>query len=357
VSPLPVMSSLKALSLLLLFLYGSTGARLALAGREQKFFRRLLLTVEILVYASAVVYFILRIPIYGNPNSLGAVMGVIAVPLLFWGVLISEGRTERRRAIFAFTVGSALLFFSQARAGILAAAVACFLVCVVLRRYRLLVQGILASLAIAVFAVMLTPSGQLTDMPSRRGDTSTVSIFLYKGQEESGLLGSRGSVWDEAVSVIRANPWFGSGFGTSLATGEADMGFGQYASSSNTTKEHGDSYLAILEGVGLLGVVPFFALVLMLALKVRGVFARLRQTSNFRHCSVPVAMILTAGLVHAGFEDWLFAVGYYLCVFFWVLAFAFIDIIPAGPAAVRRPIPGFGFGTIRPSTATVASQR
>ena len=153
--------------------------------------------------------------------------------------------------------------------------------CVVLRRYRLLVQGALASLAIAVFAVMLTPSEQLIDMPSRRGDTSTVSIFLYKGKEESGLLGSRGSVWDEAVSVIQANPWFGSGFGTSLDSGEADVGFGQYSSSSNTTKEHGDSYLAILEGVGLLGVVPFFALVLMLALKVRGVFARLRQTSNF----------------------------------------------------------------------------
>ena len=194
-------------------------------------------------------------------------------------------------------------------------------------------------------------------MPSRRGDTSTVSIFLYKGKEESGLLGSRGSVWDEAVSVIQANPWFGSGFGTSLDSGEADVGFGQNSSSSNTTKEHGDSYLAILEGVGLLGVVPFFALVLMLALKVRGVFARLRQTLNFRHCSVPVAMILTAGLVHAAFEDWLFAVGYYLCVFFWVLAFAFIDIIPAGPTAVPRPIPGFGFGTIRTSPAVVAPQR
>ena len=72
------------------------------------------------MYASAVIYFVLQIPIYGNPNSLGAVMGVIAVPLLFWGVLISEGVTERRRAIFAFTVGSGLLFFSQARAGIFA---------------------------------------------------------------------------------------------------------------------------------------------------------------------------------------------------------------------------------------------
>ena len=42
VSSFPMLSFLKALSLLLLFLYASTGARLALAGREEKFFPRLL---------------------------------------------------------------------------------------------------------------------------------------------------------------------------------------------------------------------------------------------------------------------------------------------------------------------------
>ena len=50
-------------------------------------------------------------------------------------------------------------------------------------------------------------------------------------------------------------------------------------------------------------------------------------------------MVLAAGLIHAGFEDWLFAVGYYLSVFFWVLAFAFLDILPSRcPAVVYRPI-------------------
>jgi O-antigen ligase len=358
VSALPVVSSLKALSLLLLFLYGSTGARLALAGREEEFFRRLLSAVEILVYVSAVVYLIFRIPVYGNPNSMGAIMGVIAVPLLFWGALIAEGKTERRRAIFAFTVSAVLLFFSQARAGILAAGIACLLTCIALRRYRLVVQGGLACIAIAFLAVMLTPAESLEDMPSRRGGASTLSIFLYKGNENSGLLGSRGSIWDETVSVIQANPWFGSGFGTSVATpGQDDTAFGQYSSSSGTTKEHGDSYLAILEGVGLLGVLPFFAIVLMLGLRVKGVFVRLRRTSNLRHCSVPVAMIMAAGLVHAGFEDWLFAVGYYLCVFFWVLAFAFIDILPADVVRAGHSITDFGFRTISRGTTVVASQR
>ncbi len=38
--------------------------------------------------------------------------------------------------------------------------------------------------------------------------------------------------------------------------------------------------------------------------------------------------MMAAGLVHAAFEDWLFATGYYLCVFFWALAFVLVDVLP-----------------------------
>jgi hypothetical protein len=45
--------------------------------------------------------------------------------------------------------------------------------------------------------------------------------------------------------------------------------------------------------------------------------------------TLPIAAILMAGLIHAMFEDWLFAVGYYVCIFFWSLAFMLPDFIPA----------------------------
>jgi hypothetical protein len=93
-------------------------------------------------------------------------------------------------------------------------------------------------------------------------------------------------------------------------------------------------------------------------LKVGGVFAWLRRTDNVRHFAVPVAMVLAAGLVHAGFEDWLFAVGYYLSVFFWVLGFVFLDMLPqAMPAAVYRPITDFGFGTLGQDANAAAPER
>ena len=268
------------------------------------------------MYASAVFYLILRKPIYGNPNSLGAIMGVVAVPVLFWGVLTVEGKTRQRRAIFVLMLSVGLLFYSQARAGILAALISCCLTCVALRRYRLLIQGTVAFTCMAALSVALTPSQSIEDMPVQRQDTSLAMTFLYKGHEEGGLLESRLTPWDETVAVIRQHPWFGSGFGTGLNSSDEDVAVGEYSTVSAATREHGNSYLAILEGVGLLGVLPFVTLVVVLALKVGGVFVWLRRTANVRHYVIPVAMVLIAGLIHASFEDWLFAVGYYLSCFF-----------------------------------------
>jgi hypothetical protein len=54
---------------------------------------------------------------------------------------------------------------------------------------------------------------------------------------------------------------------------------------------------------------------------------RLRSSGNIFAPAVPAAAILVAGLIDAGFEDWLFAVGYYLSVFFWVMAFILADLL------------------------------
>ena len=102
VSTHPEVAILKAGSLLLLFLYASTGGRLAIIARELRFFTGLLLGCEILVYFTAISYFFLFFAFLGNPNSLGEVMGVVTVPLLMWGVLVSQdpAMLRRRRAIF-----------------------------------------------------------------------------------------------------------------------------------------------------------------------------------------------------------------------------------------------------------------
>jgi hypothetical protein len=57
------------------------------------------------------------------------------------------------------------------------------------------------------------------------------------------------------------------------------------------------------------------------------VFARTRFTGSAFLPAIPAAAVVLAGLVEAGFEDGLFAVGYYLCVLVWALAFILVDLI------------------------------
>jgi O-antigen ligase len=320
VSAYPSLAFLKGTSLLLLFLYASTGARLTAMGRTTVFFSSLVTGCELLVYVSVILYFIFRFEIFGNPNSMGAVMGVVALPLLLWGILVSERPTTQWRRTFAFALALILLFTSYARAGIAAAAVSCFLLCLCLRRYGLLFAGICVALLLAALVAAIVP---LHQQPS----DSVASLFLYKGHQEDGLLASRRSIWDDTVTAIKSHPWLGSGFGTSPTSSDVVLQPGSVESLREATREHGNSYLAITEWVGVVGDIPFFALLILIAVNVGRALAQARRSGNAFSPALPLAAVLAAGLIHAAFEDWLFAVGYYLCIFFWSLAFIMIDML------------------------------
>jgi O-antigen ligase len=325
VSGYPSLAFLKAMSLLLLFLYGSSGARLAVIGREESFFPELLLGCELLIYISAITYLLFQFEVFGNPNSLGAVMGVAGAPVLLWGVLVSERPATRWRRTFAFALALLLLFSSYARAGIVAAVASCVLICVALRRYGLVLRGLGFALLIATFVAAVVPLHQ-------QSAGSLTSVFVYKGRREDGLLASRKSVWDQAELAIQEHPWLGSGFGTSPTSSEVAQQSGNFESLREATREHGNSYLAITEWVGFAGDIPFFALVILVAVNVGRALLEMRRTGNVFSPVVPLAAVLAAGLLHAAFEDWLFAPGYYLCIFFWSLAFIMVDVLPASSA-------------------------
>lgn len=320
VSLFPKDSLFKVLSFCLLLLYAVSGLRFAVAGVELTFLYRLLLFSEVLTYVTAPCYFILHYDFFGNPNSLGAVMGVLVVPLILWGVFLSEGRPAQKRHIFALVLAVLLLATSYARAGILAAAVSCLLVCIALRRYRTLVMLTGVALLAAVAAVFISPP--VPDQPP-----SLASAFIYKGHRQQGVFESRKSPWQETVSSVNEHPWFGTGFGTSPIGGPVREDSIRFRSTAINSREHGNSYLAVLEWVGLLGVGPFAALVLMVATNVVRSLVRMRRFGSPLSPVVPIVGVIVAGLVHAAFEDWLFAIGYYLCVLFWALAFVLVDVL------------------------------
>ena len=130
----------KALSLFLLFLYCASGARLAVLGREDRFFHGLLWGSEIAVYVTAICYFGLGESIWGNPNSLGASMSVGIFPVLLWGWFTSDGPGVRFRRLAALLLCTYLGYFSMARAGMASVALVTLIFCVCLQQYKLLVK-------------------------------------------------------------------------------------------------------------------------------------------------------------------------------------------------------------------------
>ncbi|MGC2270662.1 MAG: O-antigen ligase family protein [Candidatus Sulfotelmatobacter sp.] len=335
VSDAPRTALLKVLSLFLLFLYTSSGARLAATGR--KFMGGLVLTCEILVYFSAVCYFVLDFGVFGNPNSLGAIIGVAALPVLLCGAVAAETPGLRWRRFFALALCGALLYLANSRASTLAATVAVLVLMVSARHQRLLLRCAFASLFFLAVMAVVNPS-HMDEMVS-----SFTGRVLYKeGGTTPGLLGSRLGPWTETLAAVKQRPWFGSGFGTSeMADFQPDLDPSSVYTKVGTNQEHGSSYLAMAEYMGLLGIVPFLLLLLMLVRALVRIFSWMRRTGNPYHHCIPFALVATAGLVHACFEDWMFAVGSYLCVFFWVMAFALMDLIPeahprTSTAAIHR---------------------
>ncbi len=347
VSPFLEMAALKALSLFLLFLYCASGGRLAVLGREGRFFQGMLLGSEIAVYASAICAFGLRPSIWGNPNSLGAAMSIGVFPILLWGWLTSDGPQVKGRRLVALLLCVYLVHSSMARAGMASVLVVTVIFCICLHQYKLLVK--IAALALVVTSVsgMLAPEALYTQLADLK------DAVLYKGHKEQGVLGSRQGPWDESIASIKEHPWFGTGYGTSPTGEDPGMGSGRFSSSAEENREHGSSYISIAEWVGLLGGLPFVALLAVTVSNVWKVCAWMIRTSDPTHYSIPLAMVVLAGLIHASFEDWLFAVGSYLCLLFWVFAFVLADIIPDAavvPAVgavsrASRPLPA-GFGAV-----------
>ncbi len=352
VSPFVQMASLKALSLFLLFVYCASGARLAVIGREDRFFHGLLWASEIVVYITAIFYLGLGMGIWGNPNSLGAAMSIMFFPVLLWGWLTSDGPGAKTRRLVALLLCTFLVYFSMARAGMIAVAIVTLIFFICLRQYRLLAKVLVLVLFGVAVAGILAP-----DTLTQRFGLLKDAV-LYKGHKEGGVLGSRRTPWQKSISTIKEHPFFGTGYGTSPTGEEPGLNFGTFSSSAETAREHGSGYLTIAEWVGLMGGMPFLAILVVTALNVKKVCLWMRRTGNPRHYSIPLAMVVLAGLVHTSFEDWLFAVGSYPCVYFWIFAFLLADLlpdavaVPAAGAVGRASYPSReGFGAVMPTAA------
>jgi O-antigen ligase len=326
---------LKVASLFLLFLYASTGGRLAMAGREKAFVRGLILACEGIVFVTAGFYLI-GFSVFGNPNNLGAIIGVIATPVLLWAALTATTRRERQCRYTALALCGILLYISVCRAAIVADVIVVIVLTIALRRPGLLLRAAFVGALLLEIMAVANPShmGQLLDSLTGR------FVFKTEGRANSGVFGSRTAPWENTIAAVKQHPWFGSGFGTTdLGSEQVGREGSAIYTVEGVNREHGSSYLAMAEYMGMVGILPFLVLLLMVVRAGARVYSWMRRSGSAFHYAVPFALITLAGLVNAAFEDWLFAAGSYLCVFFWVSAFLLVDIASAN--AAETPSPAF----------------
>jgi O-antigen ligase len=269
-------------------------------------------------------------------------MSIMFFPVLLWGWLTTDGTAVKLRRLVGLLLCTYLVFFSMARAGMVSIALVTLIFCICLRQYKLLTKVV----ALALFAVAVTGMLAPNTLNERLGLLK--DTVLYKGHKEEGILGSRRTPWEKSIATIKGHPWFGTGYGTSPTGEDPGLSFGKFSSSAETAREHGSGYLTITEWVGLLGGLPFLAILAVTASNVWKVCVWMKRTSDPRHYSIPLAMVVLSGLVHTGFEDWLFAVGSYPCVYFWAFAFLLADLVPS---AVSVPVSGTVARASRPSPA------
>ncbi len=347
-----IIGSLKAGSLFLLFLYALTGGRVALAGHERSFVRGLVLACEVLVFVVSACYFA-GFNVFGNPNNLGAIIGVVAIPVLLWAALVAEDRAQAQRRYTALALCGVLLYLTACRAALVADALLAIGLALALRRPGLLLRIAFAGALLLELMAVANPShvGQVMDSLSGR------LVFKLQGHpSHQGVFGSRETPWDDTIAAVKRHPLFGTGFGTSDV---GEEGSGIQGSSiytvEGTNREHGSSYLAMAEYMGLLGILPFLLLLVLLMRTAAQAFRWMRRTGSPAHYAVPFALVTVAGIIHAGFEDWLFAAGSYLCVFFWVSAFLLVDLAAGANANVRmpaaQPVARFAPGSRRSTTS------
>ncbi len=313
----------------------------------------LVLGCEVLVFLVAGAYFA-GVNVFGNPNNLGAFVGVVAVPVLLWAALVAESRAEMQRRYTALALCAVLLYVSVCRAAIIADVFITIGLTIALRRPRLLIQAGFAGALLLELMAVANPAHMTELMDTLSGK------FIFKmegGASHTGILGSRQSPWEDTIAAVKQHPWFGTGFGTSdLGSDQRGIQGSSIYTVEGTNREHGSSYLAMAEYMGLLGILPFIALVMLVARAVARVFAWMRRTGSPEHYAVPFGLIAAAGLIHGAFEDWMFAPGSYLCVFFWVAAFLLIDFASPGKAPVPirvSPSASFAEPALRRSTTPV----
>jgi len=256
---------------------------------------------------------------FGNPNSLGAFVSLVAPVLLLRIFDPLHKRGPEPYANVALAISSLVfLLMSRSRAGILGTILGCgwwlyF-------SYRKAFRAFLGGVAVCGVITWAYFPGYLKSLDE---------VYLRKGG--AYVLQSREDLWGASWNAAKDSPVIGVGFGAAKGYSEDwELGF----ATSGASREKGSSYLALIEEVGVIG---FGLLMAPLAWALIGAADRLSRLRT-RHppaaefwSTLTLSACLVGGLGNAFSEAWLTAAGFFTTVIFW-MAFGVLASRLAAPS-------------------------
>lgn len=240
----------------------------------------------------------------GNPNYLGLIVTAASPATLYMAYrAMTVGRNLPLRLIavalnLAFAV---LLWRTGSRSSMACAA---FIVA-----FAVFAMGISRTLTVGVVAVCLAGT---TAIIVPEVQQRAYEHLVMKYSPDGDVFFSRRLPWQKSVEAAEHGGWVGLGFGTSYG----DTNFSIDLSAAGYGREKGNSQLAIVEEIGIVGLVLYCVLIAALALEFAGGFRRLRD----RDTRMQLGLVggLAAGLlVQSCFEAWWTSPGSVESALFW----------------------------------------
>lgn len=221
-------------------------------------------------------------------NALGQFMVLFGLPGTLFAA--ANARSPRLRWLFTATVALAglLVFASGARTG---AFTMVLIYGLAFWRWRTWNGRWVAPAKVAILLVALLM------MP---GNLDRIHRFILKYPTAVGVLESRVAYWDATQRSFQENLWTGTGFGVQEQQASTRLSF----NTRGRFREQGSTYLGLLEETGLLGSLPLFVLLAVVALRHGIILLRSRDSLLLMS-----SRIVLAGLLWAISENYLLYLG------------------------------------------------
>lgn len=244
-----------------------------------------------------------------GPNMFGFLM-VISALWILWRINIDWLKLGKRNLWLVILIMTVVfLWMSRSRSSILAFI---FTLGGLIKAFPIRKQFLRLYFVILIAAVIFTV------WP--REIVESLKSVIHKEESaaavgEEDLFKARREAWEESWEASKKGGWFGGGYGVSIGAGEWKGGW----TAIGYTREKGNSLLAIIEEIGIMGLILCILLWVSLGKHLLSAF-RMAKDPQDRVAIGLVIGFLTGILAQSQFEAWWVAPGSPEAVIFWSLA-------------------------------------